>query len=80
MANYNTSFSYNVARAVGVISEGKGWNKELNLIEWNGRLPVYDIRSWTDDHEKMGKGISLTREELEVLYELIGKELHRDKG
>ncbi|MBE6800995.1 MAG: hypothetical protein E7529_07295, partial [Ruminococcaceae bacterium] len=61
---------------LGEISEsGKGWTRELNLISWNGGKPKYDIRDWAPDHEKMGKGISLTKEELEALYNLIGEAL-----
>ena len=46
-----------------------------NLISWNEGKPKYDIRDWAPDHEKMGKGISLTKDELEALYGLIGNVL-----
>ena len=49
----------------------KGWRKEINLISWNGAAPKYDIREWAPDHEKMGKGVTLTKEELETLKKLI---------
>ena len=50
---------YEVVDKIGIVSEGNnGWNKELNLISWNEREPVYDIRTWSPDHEKMGKGPS----------------------
>lgn len=53
---------------VAVLSEGtKGWQKELNLISWNGRDPKYDIRDWSENHEKMGKGITLSTEEVRAL-------------
>ena len=51
----------------------KGWNKELNLISWNGRDPKYDIRDWAPDHEKMGKGVTLSAEEFEALKALLAK-------
>ena len=58
---------------IGVLSEsGKGWTKELNVISWNGANPKYDIRDWAPDHEKMGKGITLTEEEAAKLRELLG--------
>ena len=58
--------------AIGVISEGaRGWTKELNLVSWNDKPPKYDIRDWAPDHEKMGKGVSLTEEEMEALMELF---------
>ena len=49
----------------------KNMRKELNKISWNGAAPKYDIRDWAPDHEKMGKGITLTKEEAEKLKELL---------
>lgn len=69
-------FKYEIKEELGVVSEtGKGWTRELNLISWNDGAPKYDIRDWAPDHVKMGKGMSLTKEELENLYELIGEVL-----
>jgi len=53
----------------------KGWTKELNLISWNGAAAKFDIREWAPDHEKMGKGVTLTPDEAEALYELLGEAL-----
>lgn len=39
------------------------YHTELNLISWYGKDPKIDIRGWSDDHEKMTKGISLTEDE-----------------
>ena len=65
-------FKYDIVEEIGVLSENaKGWRKEINLISWNGATPKYDIREWAPDHEKMGKGITLTKEELEALKKLI---------
>lgn len=56
---------YEIIEKVAVLSESaKGWKKELNLISWNGRDPKYDLREWAPDHEKMGKGITLSQEEI----------------
>jgi len=56
---------YEIIKNIGILSESpKGWTKELNLISWNEREPKYDIRDWSPDHDKMGKGITLTEEEL----------------
>lgn len=49
--------------------------KELNLISWNDAAPKYDIRDWAPEHEKMGKGITLTKEEAKSLLKLLGSEL-----
>ena len=65
-------FKYEIVEQIGVISESsKGWTKELNLISWNGGQPKYDIRDWAPEHAKMGKGITLTKEELDQLAELL---------
>lgn len=59
---------FEIIKNVAVLSEGsKGWKKELNLISWNNNEPKYDIREWSPDHTKMGKGITLTKEELLML-------------
>ena len=56
---------------LGVISEGsKGWKKEVNLVSWNDRKAKLDIRDWDESHEKMGKGITLSKEELIELKEI----------
>ncbi len=68
----DNDFEFNIIDELGIISTSpKGWNKELNLISWNGREPKYDIRDWAPNHEKMGKGITLSAEELKALKELI---------
>lgn len=66
------NIEYEIIEEIGVLSENaRGWRKELNKISWNGRQPKYDIRDWSEDHEKMGKGITLTDEEAEVLKKLL---------
>jgi len=49
----------------------KGWSKELNLVSWNDREPKYDLRDWNEEHDKMGKGVTLTKEELQKLKKAI---------
>ena len=67
---------YEIKEEIAVLSENaKGWKKELNLISWNDAEPKYDIRDWAPDHEKMGKGITLTEDEARKLYESLGNAL-----
>lgn len=67
-------FSYEIQEEIGVISEGKGgWTLQLNKVSWGGRPAKYDIRPWSPDHEKMGKGITLTAEELSSIKALLNK-------
>ena len=63
-----SEIKYEMVKKIGVLSKaGSGWTKELNLISWNDREPKYDLRDWSADGEKMGKGITLSREELSAL-------------
>jgi hypothetical protein len=67
-----SDIKYEIVKQMGMLSKsGSGWTKELNLISWNDREPKYDLRDWSADHEKMGKGVTLTREELIALKELL---------
>lgn len=63
---------YEIIETLGVLSENaKGWKKELNLISWNDREPKYDLREWDPEHEKMGKGITLSLVEIEALKKIL---------
>jgi len=67
-----SEIKFEIIKNIGTLSESsKGWTKELNLISWNGREPKYDIRDWDPEHQKMGKGVTLTEEELGKLKELL---------
>ncbi|MCI9364170.1 MAG: hypothetical protein HFG17_07940 [Oscillospiraceae bacterium] len=68
---------YEITQEIAVLSENaKGWTKELNMVSWNDREPKFDIREWAPDHARMGKGITLTPEEMEVL---VNGYVHRDE-
>lgn len=71
---------YEITEYLGVLSENaKGWTKELNKISWNDREPKYDIREWNPDHTRMGKGVTLTDDEVEILRKLLnGEEIEDD--
>jgi hypothetical protein len=76
MANDRNDIKFEIINELGIVSEGnKGWRKELNRISWNSGEPKYDIRDWAANHEKMGKGITLTEQELRKLKELIDAEI-----
>ena len=67
-------FKYEILDNVGVFFNSKnGWTKEINIISWNGAEGKVDIRSWSPDHSRMGKGISLTVEEFKALKELMNE-------
>lgn len=63
---------FEIKETVGVISQGaKGWKKELNLISWNDKEAKYDIRDWDSEYKKMGKGVTLSTEELKKLRDIL---------
>ncbi|PKM67295.1 MAG: hypothetical protein CVU95_07660 [Firmicutes bacterium HGW-Firmicutes-2] len=63
---------FEIKESIGILAESaKGWTKELNLVSWNDKEPKFDLREWDPSHEKMGKGMTLTREEIIKLKELL---------
>ncbi|MGP1577087.1 MAG: YdbC family protein [Treponema sp.] len=67
-------FSFEIIEKYGVLSTSKsGWTTELNSVSWNGRAAKFDIRSWSPDHEKMGKGITLSAEEVAALKDVLNR-------
>ncbi len=71
MAN---DFSFSIEKHFGVLSSSRnGWTTELNLVSWNGRPAKFDIRSWDSEHAKMGKGITLSSDEIDALKKILEK-------
>ena len=67
-----SEIKYEIIKKVGVLSKSaSGWAKELNLISWNDRDAKYDLRDWSADGTKMGKGVTLSKDELLALKELL---------
>ena len=63
-------FTYEVTERIAVLStNARGWERQLNMVSWNGNPPKYDIRDWSPDGSRMAKGISLTEEELKPLVD-----------
>ena len=65
-------FTYEVTERIAVLStNARGWERQLNMVSWNGNPPKYDIRDWSPDGSRMAKGISLTEEELKTLKDIL---------
>jgi hypothetical protein len=76
MAGKTQELKYEIINQIGTIStSATGWSVELNRVSWNGNEPKYDLRSWSSDHTKMSKGITLSEEELIALAALLDKEV-----
>jgi len=69
-----SEIKFEIIKKISMLSKSaSGWEKQLNLISWNERDPKYDIRDWAPEGEKMGKGVTLSKEELLALKELLNK-------
>ncbi|GAA0862499.1 YdbC family protein [Paraclostridium tenue] len=63
---------FDIEENFGIISKSSnGWSKELNLVSWNDRPAKFDIRDWDEDHQKMGKGITLSIDEVRELKKIL---------
>ena len=67
-------FKYEITERIAVLStNASGWERQLNMVSWNGKDPKYDIRDWSPDGSKMSKGISMTRDELVILKDILNE-------
>lgn len=72
--NSMAELKYEIVKSLGVLSQSpSGWTKELNLVSWNGRDPKYDIREWAPEHTKMGKGVTMSGDEIILLRDLLNE-------
>ena len=69
-----SDFSYSIISHIATLSQRGTWALELNLISWAGRPATFDLRKWNEDHTKMSKGISLTKQELDALGKFLAEE------
>ena len=63
-------FTFEIEEHLLTLSENeKGWTKEINRVSFNGAPAKFDIRAWSPDHTKMGKGITLSNEEFQTMVD-----------
>lgn len=70
-----SNVTFEITEKIGTVRDDGEWKMELNLISWNGNKPKYDLRCWNSDHTKMGKGITLTDDDMKTLKSLITKRI-----
>ncbi|MGT2743140.1 YdbC family protein [Streptococcus plurextorum] len=69
-----SEFTFKIEEKLLVLSTDKnGWTKELNRVSFNGAEAKWDIRTWSPDHTKMGKGITLNNEEFKTILNAFRK-------
>ncbi len=65
------NITFEIREHLGVITKfDSGWNRELNIISWNGTAAKYDLRDWDPHHERMSKGITLHAAEMRKIVDL----------
>ncbi len=70
--NGQKEIKFEIVEEICTLSESpNGWTKQLNLVSWNGSKPKYDIREWSDDRQRMSKGITLTEDEMSKIVEVV---------
>lgn len=70
-----SEFKFEITKRIGVISSNsRGWSKEINLVSWNGAEAKFDLREWSEDHQKMSRGVTLSTEEARTLLHLLSSE------
>jgi len=76
----NKDFSFEIKSHLAVLSRSSnGWTKEINLVSWNGNAPKMDIREWDANHQHMSKGITLKKDEAEILLKAVYLQLKKEK-
>ena len=69
--NDSNEFKCKIVKKIGIISVNtQGWTKEVNLVSYNGKKAVVDIRTWSPS-KKMGRGITIDKKDLNRLIELL---------
>jgi hypothetical protein len=64
--------TFELEEHIGVFGkDAKGWTRELNRVAWNGGAAKFDVRNWDEQHQKMGRGITLTQQELSAFRDLV---------
>ena len=72
---FNNEFKFEIVKNIAVLStEKSGWTKEINFVSFNDNPPKYDIRTWDPEHQKMGKGITLSKDEMKDLLDAMADE------
>jgi len=70
--------TYSITENIGTLSTSGVWEFQLNLVSWNGRKPVFDLRKWHTKSDCMSKGVTMKEDELRALRDIINEYLGED--
>ena len=70
--NDKNKYTYEIKEHLGTTSTSpKGQSTELNLVSWNDAPARYELRTWSPDHKRFGRGIRLNEEDLLILLQIL---------
>ena len=71
-------YTYEIVQHIGTVSEridkydrATKWLLELNIVSFNGKLPLYDLREWSQDHTVMRNGVRFNNFQIGKLKEIL---------
>jgi hypothetical protein len=71
-----SEFNYEVTEEIAVLrTEPSGWTFELNMVSWNGGKPKFDLRKWSPDHDKMGRGVTFDKDDALAIVEALKEKI-----
>lgn len=71
---------FEILQEFGTLSTSKsGWELQLNFVQWGDNQPKFDLRTWSPDHKKMGKGLTLNHDEIVKLSAVLEDVLNAEK-
>ena len=56
---------------IGELSNDGRLSRQLRVVEWGSHPPKFDLRLWDVNSDRSSKGITLTKEELIKLKEIL---------
>lgn len=69
--------NYAIKKHIAALSKPEGrnsnWNMEINLVSWYNKDAKFDLREWSPDHGRCGKGITLTHQQAMDLRDALNE-------
>ena len=66
-----SELKYEIVERIAILSEKGTWTREINKVSWNNRPAKFDLRDWNHGEGKLGKGITLSDEEMQHLKQVL---------
>lgn len=63
--------THELIETIGHVKDGDTWTKSIIKIRWGDNSPSIDIRNVNLSQDRIGKGISLSNEEVDTLVDIL---------